>query len=354
MAAPTPSRIETETFVDLALSEDQQAIADLFGALLENECPPETVRSAEPTGFSAKLWDTVRAAGASGMALPESIGGGGTGLLELALVAEEVGRRLAPVPVVEHGVAARLLARLVPDHPRLPDLAEGAAIAALALHPARGGVLHLVPGGAVADIVIGWDGEALRIVDDAPPGTAPPNLAAAPLADRHIHADAAVLATGSEAWASFENACNEWRALTGAALVGVGQGAFDLGLAYVNEREQFGRPIGAFQAIQHGLADVAVPLDGARLLARKAAWAFDSDPGDAARLAGMALLFCSETAQQTARRCLQYHGGYGVSAEYDIQLYFRRAKGWALVAGDPEDELQLLGDTLFGPRESAR
>ena len=340
--------------MDLSLNEDQQAVVELFGSLLEKECPPECVRAAEPLGFAPLLWEQLCAAGAAGMALPGEVGGGETGLLELALVCEEVGRRLAPVPLVEHGAAARLLARVAPEHPRLPDLVAGEAIAASGLHPAREGRLRLVPAGAVAHLVLGLDGDELVAAEADPPGEAPANLAASPLADRELRKDPrTVLARGPEAHAAFERARGEWRTLNAAAQVGVAQGAFDLGLAYVKEREQFGRKIGSFQAVQHGMVEAVVPLDGARLLARKAAWASDAGRAGAVSLAAMAFLFCGETAQRAAARSLHYHGGYGFSSEYDIQLYFRRAKGWMLALDDPSAEYQRLADELFGPRQAS-
>jgi alkylation response protein AidB-like acyl-CoA dehydrogenase len=157
-----------------------------------------------------------------------------------------------------------------------------------------------------------------------------------------------VLARGGAARTAFAQAVDEWRTVAASALVGLAQGAFDIGLAYVKERKQFGKPIGSFQAIQHGLAEVAVALDGARLLARKAAWSFEAEPGDAPRLARMAFLFASEVAQTSATRSLHYHGGYGFSSEYDIQLYFRRAKGWTLALDDPAREYQGLADVMYG------
>ena len=92
-------------------------------------------------------------------------------------------------------------------------------------------------------------------------------------------------------------------------------------------------PIGSFQAIQHTLADVSVALDGAQLLVRKAAWALDTGNADAATLAAYAFLFAAEHAQRATERVLHFHGGYGFMQEYDIQLFYRRAKGWPLVLG---------------------
>jgi alkylation response protein AidB-like acyl-CoA dehydrogenase len=125
-------------------------------------------------------------------------------------------------------------------------------------------------------------------------------------------------------------------------------------------RYQFGVPIGSFQAVQHGLADLPALIDGARLLTHKAAWAGD-EPGpgvcdvddctitDFDSLAGMAFVFAAETATRATDRSLHFHGGYGFSEEYDIQLYYRRARGWALVLDDPSRECLRLADRLFGP-----
>jgi alkylation response protein AidB-like acyl-CoA dehydrogenase len=335
--------------MDLSLSEEQEAIEELFGSLLTNECPSSVVRESEPLGFAPKLWEQFVATDATGMFLPEASGGGDASLLDAALVAEHIGRALAPVPFIEHVVAGRLLARAASDAPELAPIIAGDQIASLALQPAREGSARLVPAGAIASCVLALDGDALVLARSEPPGVAPANLASSPLADREL-AGARVLLRGAEARAAHERALDEWRALTASALVGVAQGAFDLGLDYVKERHQFGVPIGSFQAIQHGMAEIVVPLDGARLLARKAAWAFDAEPDAAARLSGMAYLFAGEVAQLSATRCLHYHGGYGFSLEYDIQLYFRRAKGWAIALDDPSREYQHLADRILGPR----
>jgi alkylation response protein AidB-like acyl-CoA dehydrogenase len=187
----------------------------------------------------------------------------------------------------------------------------------------------------------------LLLVEGGPPGAAVPNLASAPLADRPL-GDARVVASGDRARALHRQAVTEWRSLTASALVGLGLGALDLGVAYVGERQQFGKAIGSFQAIQHTLADVAVALDGAQLLARKAAWALDGARADASDLAAMALLFAAEHAQRATERVLHFHGGYGFMQEYDIQLYYRRAKGWPLVLDSPARECERLAARWYG------
>jgi hypothetical protein len=245
---------------------------------------------------------------------------------------------------VEHAIAARILARV---GALTPEIAEGATIATVALRPAVGGRVRLVPAGAVAGVVVALDGDRLVCSSGEAPGVAVPNLADLPLADRDLHG-ATVLATGDDARELHALALHEWRALTAAALVGLAAGALELARTYVLEREQFDVQIGSFQSIQHTLADAKVGIDGAQLLAYKANWAFADQPARAPELATMALLFAAEQARVASERGLHFHGGYGVMVEYDIQLFYRRAKGWALVLADPRAELHHLADLRYG------
>jgi alkylation response protein AidB-like acyl-CoA dehydrogenase len=203
----------------------------------------------------------------------------------------------------------------------------------------------------VAEFVVAIRGDDLVLVESAP-GDHVPNLASAPLAHRTV-GEARVLASGAEAHELHTEAVDEWRTLTAAALVGLGLGALDIGVRYVSEREQFGVPIGSFQTLQHSLADVSVALDGAQLLARKAAWARDVARPGAAQLGAMAFLFAAEHAQRVSERALHFHGGYGFMEEYDIQLFYRRAKGWANVLDEPAREYARLADLRYGPIAAA-
>jgi alkylation response protein AidB-like acyl-CoA dehydrogenase len=103
-------------------------------------------------------------------------------------------------------------------------------------------------------------------------------------------------------------------------------------------------PVGTFQAVQHGLADVATKTEGAQMLARKAAWAADRGEDRWRLLAAMACANAADVAQQAAAVSLHYHGGYGFTLEYDIQLYLRRAKGWTLALGDIDEQWQAIGE----------
>jgi alkylation response protein AidB-like acyl-CoA dehydrogenase len=334
--------------VDLDPSDEQRSIVEVFGSLADRFAPLDRLREHEPLGFSPELWSQLVAMGAPGMGVPELPGGAGAAVLDLSLAVEALGRRLAPAPLVEHTVAGRLLAAVTHDVPT--EVLDGASIATVGLRPARDGVARLVPAGAVAGHVVALEGDELVLVASAP-GTLIENLGSSPLADRPLGDGARrVLTTGDAARAAHARAVDEWRVLTAAALVGLGLGALAIGVRYVTEREQFGVPIGSFQSLQHGLADVGVALDGAQLLARKAAWAFDSGDPDARQLAAMAFLFAAEQAQRTAARALHYHGGYGFMEEYDIQLFYRRAKSWANVLGQPAREYARLAQLRYGER----
>jgi len=336
--------------LDFAPSDDQDAIAEVFGAFFANECPVEVVRGAEPLGYAPELWAKLRGMDVPSMAAAEAAGGGGATLSDRVVVAEAIGAAAAPVPLIEHWVASSL-------HPDAAVLA-GDLIATVALHPARADTWRLVPGGAIADVVVGVDGDELVAVRSAPPMVAPQNHAAAPLSDRSTReGDRVVLGPAT----LLEPALDQWRTLTASALVGLADRAMTIGVDYVLEREQFGRLVGSFQSIQHGLADLPPLIDGARFLSHKAAWAHDEglidgagvidmDDGNItefAPLAAMALVQASEAATVSTDRCLHYHGGYGFSLEYDIQLYFRRARGWAGILGDPARERLRIADLLW-------
>lgn len=342
--------------LDFSLSGDQEAVADAFGAFFANECPIDVVRAAEPLGFSQHLWKKIGAMDAPGMAAPADAGGAGAALSALVVVAEALGESIAPVPLIEHWVASRAFP--------IPEVVSGSQTATVALRPADAeGDWRLVPAGAVAGVVVGVDGDELVAVRSPAPVASPRNHASAPLADRSARVGERVVIGNAD---EFARRLDEWRVLTAAALVGIAGRAMHIGVDYVTQRRQFGQPIGAFQAIQHGLADLPALIDGARFLTHKAAWAYDEgllggagvvdmDEGiitEFAPLAAMALIAAADAAAVSTDRSLHYHGGYGFSLEYDIQLYFRRARGWANIVGDPSHERRRLADLLWGPATS--
>jgi len=336
--------------MDLSLSPEQDQLVDAFAALYAKHSTPEHVRAAEALGFDPELWKRLADLGAVPMAVAEVDGGWGASFLELALVAEQQGRFVAAVPIIEAQVAARLLARLgaVASGP-LADALGGERLITFAPRATRDGVAGLVPAGSVADDAVVLDGDRLLLVPLDGHRTIVENLASMPLADVAVPASAVVLAEGAAALAAHDRALDDWLALTAAALVGLGARALGIGVDYVKERRAWGVPIGSFQGIAHRLADTASAVDGARLLSYEAAWAVDDQPERAPELAAMAFAFAYETARDATYRSLHFHGGYGFMMEYDIQLYFRRARGWANVFDDPEHVYRRASDRRYGP-----
>ena len=344
--------------MDLSLSDEQDQLVEAFHSFFAKECPPSVVRASEETGgFDRELWDAFGALGGPTMGADAAVGGGGASLLDLELVAEQFGAVLAPIPLVEGLVTGRLLAtagesvRAVFD--RLCDEAPG--VATFALHPTPNGIARLVPAGAVATVIIGLDDDDLVVVETEPPNLdAVHNLGDGAIANRSLRdGTRAVVASAFDARERHEHAVDEWRTLMAGALVGLASAALELGVEYAKQRHQFGVPIGSFQSIAHGLADVATAVDGAQLLVRQAAWAADEDEADATALARMSFLFAARAAQQATAAALHVHGGYGFTLEYDIQLYHRRAKAWPLLLGDPRRGALNLADALFGPPETS-
>lgn len=348
--------------MDLSYSDEQKDLRENLASFFSKESTPERVRAAEPSGFDPGLWEKIAGMGLPSMGVAEDLGGGGATLLDLVLTAEEFGRRIPPAPLIEAAAATNLLGRLAGAggteavRELLAQAVAGDALVSLALHPLRDGVATLAPAGAVADALVALDGdEVVAFRSQAGPRApleVPANLGTAPLADRGAGIDQrVVLASGADARVAYQRARWEWQVLMAGALVGLASSAMEMGLQYAQHRRAFGVLIAWFQTVQHRLADAVTDLEGARLLAYEAAWAADQGQPKAPALAAMAFLFGSQVAFRVAADSLHFHGGYGYTLEYDIQLYFRRAKAWPLAHGDPSDGYQELAAQLFEQRE---
>ena len=335
--------------MDLRLSDEQRALRETFAALFRKESTPQRVRIAEATGFDQALWRSYTDVEALGIGIPSEHGGADGGLLELALLAEEAGRRLAPIPIAETAAAARLLGRLG-EKELLGPLLAGSSIVSLATGSGPVGDQILVDG-AIAGAVLAFDGTSLLYVTrpDGHPTSPRRNLGGLALARWDAHANSRSLAEGDEARAEFAVALDQVRVLRAAALVGLAEEAVRIGSEYTKTRTAFGQPIGMYQAVAHPFADFLSAIDGAKLLIHKACWALDAEQADGPALATMAFVFAAETAYQASSHSLHVHGGYGFTDEYDIQLYYRRAKAWTVAFADPSRELLVLADRRFGP-----
>ena len=340
---------------DYSLSNEQVELRELFRHFFQNEVSSTRVREAEPLSFDQKLWRQLADLGLVAMSLPENQGGIGSTLIDLALVSEQFGQVLAPVSLVEAVTAVRLLSRLesAATTAWIAEAAAGRKILTVALNRVPPGRKQLIPAGAIAEGVIGLDGDDLVIVtkDERPPHA--PNLGATPLAWWELSGaggSRTVLASGKKAWELYEGACNEWRLLTAAALVGLGDAALKMGIEYSKVRNAFGMPIGAFQAVAHSLVDGFIAVEGARHLTWKAAWYLEHEPWAEPAIVPMAFLNASTAANKAVEISVHVHGGSGFMQESDVTLYFVRAKAWGIVVGDRNNELSAIADLRFPPR----
>ncbi|MCP4905876.1 MAG: acyl-CoA dehydrogenase [bacterium] len=345
--------------MDLQLDESQQILVDTFSEMLENECPTTLVRDCEKNGYSSELWDRYCELGANIMGLPESADGLEMTLLDLGLVATRSGHALAPVPFLEIATAGRLLSALDIKDPIVTEIAEGKPSVSISLprpHAILGtgrttGGRSLVPFGAITEHVIAVEGDELFVASgaDARRSARVVEMGDGALAhwDLSRGAGTRTLASGETARRAITRANAEWKLLAAFWLVGIAQRSLAIGADYARERIQFGVPIGGFQAIAHPLAESAIRTDGAELLAWEAAWADTEDPERFEMLASMAFVWASQTAIRNADISLHTHGGYGFSTEYDIQLYYRRARALASIGGGSKEELQAVAELCF-------
>lgn len=346
--------------MNLRLSDEQVLLQESFQRFFAAESSMARVRAAEPLGFDRALWDGIASTGALTMRAVTGDGGADSSLLDAALLMELAGKYLASAPIAEAIVAARLLSGIDDENAArwLGWLGAGRKIVALALHETGDNPGQLVPAGAIADAIIALEGDHLFLVIADPPGAALPNLGSSAVARmRSAGADGPVdrvaLSQGAAARAQHAAAIEEWKLLTSAALSAIAVEALAMAAAYACERHQFGKPIGAFQAISHPLANLVTDAEGARLLTWRAiARVAEGSPLAAAGIS-MAYWWAADVSGRAVAQSLHTFGGYGLSLEYDIQLYHRRAKSMALLMGDPSLELCRIGRRLWGAEAPA-
>jgi alkylation response protein AidB-like acyl-CoA dehydrogenase len=341
-------------YTDYSLTDDQEAVRDAFREFFTSECPTTRVRAAEPLGYDPKLWRQLTELGAASMALPESAGGDGAGLVDLVIVAEEAGAALAPVPFAEHAAASRAIASYSGGPAGLVLAAAGERPASLALQPVAGNGGQLVPAGAVVRDVVALTGEELVLVHADEPPDLVPNQGRTPLARWPLAAGPrTVLATGAAAAAVYATARAEWKLLTAAALVGLTERALGIAVEFTKTRETMGVPVGALQGVSFPLADVAIGIAGARNLIRRAAWMAENEPGAHPGLVPAAFAYAAQVATHGATTSAHMQGGLGFTAEADASLYFLRAKGWSVLGGDPAADIIAVGDALIAQATAA-
>lgn len=349
--------------MDLDFSEEQQMVIDMTRSMLEEYSSVDVVRSVEddPKGYPDALWKQMSELGLNGLLIPESYGGGGQTLLEGAFVYEELGRAMAPTPhFVSCVMSAGVLLEAGSDAQKdawLGKIAAGEAILTPAwLEPDRGfgevgvaleakadgdgflltGRKRSVPYAGVADRLIvlasGDDGVDLFLVDPSAEGVRSKQiLSQGREAQFQIDFDgvrvsqADRIGAAGSGWNTWNGVMLQGIVLLAAQAIGGADRCLMETVAYANERVQFDKPLGAFQALAHYMADASTQIDGGRVLVHEAAWNH-AQGRSIARFGPMAKLFCCEAYRETTRVCAQIWGGVAFTIEYDQQMFFRRAK----------------------------
>jgi alkylation response protein AidB-like acyl-CoA dehydrogenase len=321
---------------DYSLSEDQTELQSAYRKFFKSNCSIDVVRAAEASGFDKNLWERLCATGATTMALPEEVGGDGATLVDLTLVADELGRSLAPVPWIDHVCAARLLARLGALDGG-GSIVTGAQIVALDAKLDSSAGSRLIASGSIADHVVLRDGEEIVLLAFGTRPSRVDNIGRLPMAwvDPAAADDRTVLGSGAGALATYRRALDEWRLLTAAALAGLVEEAMTIAAEFAKTRYTLGVPIATLQAISHPLANMAIAVHGGRALARRAAWYLDNEPDERPELGPSAFVFMAEEAAKAATMAVHVQGGLGVSSEAASSAYLLRARGWPLAGGDP-------------------
>ena len=302
------------------LNDEQRAVRDAVDDLCRSRWSSQSARAYGGGGDDA-FWGELSAAGWAGAAVAEEFGGQGLGTVELALVCEALGRSLAPSTFFGNAAAAVLLAA-AGDHAQrerwLPGMAGGEARGAVGTIAADGRALVFDGAGAAVFILVGAGGAVLTAAD----GCVLEPIEGVDLTRRLF----AVSATATEAL-SGDVAAGVDRAevLLSGELIGVANRAMDLAVEHARTREQFGRPIGAYQAVSHRCADMLLDVESARSAVLFAAWTADHNPAALPRAASIAKVAGAQGAWRVATSALQVHGGIGFTWEHDCHLLLRRA-----------------------------
>lgn len=375
--------------MDVGLTEEQEHFKKTFSDFLQQECPATLVRELEKSeeGYSRELWDKMAELGWMGLGLPEEYGGVVDDFTVLMLLYEQIGRSLTPSPHLTTIVlCGRTIAKCGSEKQKkdlIEKIAGGQLLLSLALVEESGtynpadiktkakaekdsyvlnGNKLFVPYAHVADRLMvaartasgGSEGKgiSLFLVDPKASGVSISPLqiisgekvSEVGLKNVKVPKDDMV-GKQNAGWAPLAQTLDEARVLLCAEMVGGSQKSVDMAVDYAKERVQFGRPIGSFQANSFRLADFQTEVDGGRLLTYEAGWRVNEGLPAAKEIA-MAKSYMSELYKKVSHGCLQIHGGYGFMEEFDIQLYFRKAKSCEAVLGGADLHREIVAQEM--------
>ena len=344
--------------MDFGLTEEQQQLKESARTFLSGECPTTFVRKVMATddGYPSELYDHIAKLGWSGLTVPEKFGGAGLGTLDMAMLLEEGGYAAMPGPFLFSSVAAGALNLSGSDQLKakwLKALAEGKANGTIAVVESAGsieardinaiamkggagwrlnGIKMFVPYANIADFIVvaaKKDAEIfLFVVESNAPGVTIHPMKSLDLTRRVASVElksvpAERLKGGIDLFAKLIDVA---AIAVAADSLGGTERALEMAVDYSKVREQFGKPIGSFQALKHAAAEIVADLEPARALLWYAAYAFDNDAPDAQRAASMAKARLCEIYSRATDRAVLMHGGIGFTWEHDMHLWFKRAR----------------------------
>jgi alkylation response protein AidB-like acyl-CoA dehydrogenase len=361
------------------LNDEQQQIKRTANEFIASRYKPERIRELTETevGFEESDWQEMVELGWPGLALPEEYGGQGLGIVELAAVFEEMGYGLAPSPLLSNTVAGLALALCGSDDQRaefLAPLASGEKRGTVALIDAGspGTIGEFEMEARQGDGGVTLDGEKVLVMDA---GAADFMLVATADGRRHIvetdqsgvtinressidlarfvysvgfdgvevAAERTLTGEGADYYPVMQRVC----VALSAEMTGIAQRTLEMAVDYAKERQQFGRPIGSYQAVSHRCAQMLLETEGARSATYYAAWTADASPDDLPLAASMAKAYASDAGWRVANASLQVHGGIGFTWEHDLHLWLKRARVDASMFGDAHWHRERVADVIL-------
>ena len=367
--------------MNFSFSDDQVLLKNSVRSALDEQCKPAHVRSMfdDAKGYGEALWSEMAKLGWLGLPFPEEQGGAGLGLVELALVLEEMGRAAYPGPffatVVLGGLGIQLGGNAAQKDKWLSAISAGKARATAALleehldwDPAStattaeksgsgftlSGLKRFVPWAHVADVALvparSPEGLSLFLVDPKSAGVTLSPMVGIDLTNRWsemrldkvaVGTDAALGQPGS-AGPLLDSLLRRAAVMSSAEMLGAARRCLDMSVEYVKVREQFGQPVGSFQAIRHRCAEMLLEAENAHAAVYYAAWALTAGAEDAAIASSICKAYVSDAARKVCGDAIQVHGGIGFTWEYDLHLYMKRAKALEPLFGDAQFHRELI------------
>jgi alkylation response protein AidB-like acyl-CoA dehydrogenase len=381
--------------MDFGFSEEQEMLRHSARQFLESECAMPYVRKMmeDDAGYSEEQWRKMADLGWQGLIFSEQYGGSGLNMVDLIVVLEEMGRVVMPGPffatVLLGGVPIALAGTEEQKKRYLPEIAAGKLKATLAqveesgrwdaegieLPAKKDGSAYDLSGTKLfvhdahnADLLVvpartsrkGTKGITLFLVDAKQKGVQitllktmdqTRKLSEVNLSNVKVGKDS-VLGTVGQGWALLDRIVDRAKVGLCAEMCGGAQKVLEMSVEYAKVREQFGRPIGSFQAIQHKCANMMVQTESAKSAAYYAAWAVANDVPEAHLAACMAKAYCSDAYRFVTAEGVQIHGGIGFTWEHDMHLYFKRAKGSEVTFGDATWNRELVAQVVLDQPES--